>query len=139
MMKRMLLSLIAIVLLLATPLAAHAAAAEGFLVGKNGDRYAGRLVWKGNEKFFVYCDSGVKFSLTKFPMNVVDAPHGACPRQGHVDDAEGDVPANSPEARKAEAEAENARRAARAKIRKVLEASGYTVAESDLDQDRDQE
>jgi hypothetical protein len=132
MMKRTLLSLLTIVLLFGTTLAAHAGAAEGFIIGKNGDRYPGKFVWKGKEKFFVYCPSGVKFSLTKYPMDVEDAPHGAC-RSANVDDAEVDVPANSSEAREAEAEAEKARRAARAKIRKVLEDSGYTVKESDLE------
>jgi len=130
-MKRMLLSLLAVVFLLATTTAASTP--EGFLVGKNGDRYPGKVVWKGSEKFFEYCPSGVRFSLTKYPMNVVDAPRGACPSSAHLDEADEDIPANSPEARKAEAEAEKARQAARRQIRKVLEERGYTVAEPDLE------
>ena len=131
-MKRMLLSLLTIVLLLGTTLAAHAGAAEGFIVGKNGDRYPGKFVWKGKEKFFVYCPSGVKFSLTKYPMPVEDAPHGACP-SAQVDEADGDIPANAPEARKYRDEAEKARQAAREEIRKVLEEHGYRVAAPDLE------
>jgi hypothetical protein len=128
----MLLPLIAIVLLLGTTRAAYAGA-EGYLIGKDGAKYPGKVVWDGDEKYFVSCPSGTRFSLTKYPMPVVGAPDGACPRRMHLDSTESDVPADSPEERKAAAEAEKARKAARNKIRKILEDYGYDVDESDID------
>ncbi|MGD0893897.1 MAG: hypothetical protein ABR923_20435 [Terracidiphilus sp.] len=140
-MKRMVPALMAVVLVLGTPRAAFAAA-EGYMVSKDGERYPGKFVWKGSEEFFVYCPSGRSFSLTKYPVRVVDAPDGACPHSLSLNDARSDVLADCSESANpeqcerdkaaAEAKAERVRKAEREKIRRMLEAYGYDVDETDI-------
>jgi hypothetical protein len=122
-MKRMLLlsSAIAILLAIATP-----ARAESWIIGSGGDKILGTIQTISNQRYFVSCPAGIRVSLAKYQVRVIDAPNQHCHYPIHLDSV---MPSDDSEDDSANQQAEKAERD---HIRKILEAYGYKPPDSDL-------
>jgi hypothetical protein len=122
-MKRMLLLSIAIAILLAIPTPAHG---ESWMIGAGSDKVLGTMQTIGNQRYFVSCPAGIRVSLAKFQVRVIDAPNQHCHYPAGVDSGMStDDPGDDSASQQAE-------KAERDRIRKILEAYGYKPSDSDL-------
>jgi hypothetical protein len=122
-MKRMLLFSVAIAILMAIPTPARA---ESWMIGSGGDKVLGTMQTIGNQRYFVSCPAGIRVSLAKFQVRVIDAPNQHCHYPISLNSA---MSSDDSDVDSAEQQAEKAERE---HIRKILEAYGYKPSDSDL-------
>lgn len=122
-MKRMRLLTSAIAILLAIPTLARA---ESWIIGSGGDKVLGTTQRIGNQTYFVSCPAGIRVSLAKFQVRVIDAPNQHCHYPISLDSAMSSDDSDNDSA------SQQAEKAERDHIRKILADYGYKPSDSDL-------